>query len=64
MTETQIKASVKEAWKNRTRVRTQVDPATGETRVLYRGSDAWSGYTIEMWFNQNTKIVETAYPLK
>ncbi|NJO81409.1 MAG: hypothetical protein HC828_00720 [Blastochloris sp.] len=64
MTEDQIRASVQEAWRNRNRLRTQIDPATGETRILYNGKDPRSGYTIEMWFNQKTGIVETAYPLR
>lgn len=63
MSEQQIRASVQEAWRHRNRVRTQLNPATGETRVLYSGQDARSGYTIEMWYNQNTGIVETAYPI-
>lgn len=64
MTRDQIVASVQVAWRDRRRVRTQADPATGETRVLYQGTDPISGYTIEMWYNQNTRIVETAYPLQ
>lgn len=64
MTEAQIKASVQSAWKDRSRIQTQINPATGETRILYRGRDLNSGYTIEMWYNQNTGIVETAYPLQ
>ena len=64
MTEEQIRASVKEAWRNRDRVRIQVNPATDETRIRYRGQDARAGYTVEIWYIQHTGIVETAYPLR
>lgn len=64
MTESQIKAAVKEAWKNRELVKSQEDTSqvTEVTRQKYRGFDPVSGYTIVMYFNTDTCIVETAYP--
>ncbi|MEG4812303.1 hypothetical protein QUA82_32660, partial [Microcoleus sp. F8-D3] len=59
----QIKGCVQRAWKNRERVDTQEDLITEVIRVKYRGSDLETGYTLEMWQNQSTGIVETAYPI-
>ena len=61
LSQEQIKARVRAAWKARKRMETQVDPA-GVTRVRYRGTDPVSGQTVEMWQNEATGIVETAYP--
>lgn len=55
MTDPQIKRSVKEAYKNCKKIKTQGD------RVKVRGSDK-DGNIIEMWINTKTKIIETAYP--
>lgn len=54
-----IKKVVDQAWEQRKRYRTQ-----GE-RILYRAdinTREWNG-TVEMWFNTNTKMLETAYPV-
>ena len=62
LTEKQIQARVQAAWKNRRAIRRQLDP-DGVTRIRYHGVDPVSGQIIEMWQNQATGIVETAYPL-
>jgi hypothetical protein len=36
---------------------------TGERRMKYRGLDSETGYEVEIWYNQNTKEIETAYPI-
>lgn len=64
MTENQIKGCVQRAWKNREKVDTQEDFITEVIRVKYHGSDSKTGYTLEMWQNQSTGIVETAYPIE
>jgi hypothetical protein len=63
LTEPQVKKAVMNAWKNRQKVETQDNQVLGERRVRYRGLDAETGYIVEIWFNQNTKKVETAYPV-
>jgi large repetitive protein len=63
LTENQIKKTVKNAWKNREKIKTQVDQVDEITRIKYRGLDQESGYIVEIWFNQNTKTVESAYPV-
>jgi hypothetical protein len=63
LTSRQIKARVRSAWRNRERVAAQTDPRTGVTRVKYRGIDRASGQVIEMWANETTGTVETAYPV-
>jgi hypothetical protein len=62
LTKEQIQARVQAAWKNRELIRTQLDPS-GIKRLVYRGSDPVSRQTIEMWFNESTRVVETAYPM-
>jgi hypothetical protein len=62
LTVDQIKARVQAAWRNRELVQPQIDHA-GATRMRYRGVDPVSGQTVEMWYNQDTGIVETAYPI-
>ncbi len=64
LTEAQIKRSIMNAWKNREKVETQDDLVTGERRIRYRGIDPETGYVSEMWLNQNSKTVETAYPIE
>jgi hypothetical protein len=56
-------ARVKAAWQNREKIGSQYDPVTSAARYKYRGVDPVSGQTVEMWFNLDTKIVETAYPI-
>jgi len=58
MTERQIKDCVKHAWTARKRVETQ--DSGGVRRVKYRGVDP-EGREVEMWHNETTGIVETAY---
>ncbi|MGB5971007.1 MAG: hypothetical protein WA865_05355 [Spirulinaceae cyanobacterium] len=41
----------------------QTDPITERTRIKYRGEDPESGYIVEIWLDQDTKTVETAYPV-
>jgi RHS repeat-associated protein len=62
LTDPQIKRAVLNAWKDREKIETQDNLDTGERRIRYQGTDIESGYIIEMWYNQNTKEVETAYP--
>jgi hypothetical protein len=63
LTAEQIKARVRNAWKNRKLIKTQYNVAKDTTRQLYRGVDSVSGQTIEMWFDKTAGIVETAYPI-
>ncbi len=63
MTENQIKGCVQRGWTNRERVDTQEDLITEVIRVKYRGVDPETGYRLEMWQNQSTGIIETAYPI-
>jgi type IV pilus assembly protein PilY1 len=63
MTDNEIKASIRRAWKNRNKIKTQA-PGPGEaSRIKYRGYDPETGYTIEIWQNKGTGIIETAYPV-
>jgi len=55
MSDEQVERSIREAYKNGKKVKTQGD------RVKVRGTDS-SGRTVEMWVNLRTKTVETAYP--
>jgi RHS repeat-associated protein len=57
MTDDQIQATVKEAWKNRENYITR-----GNT-TWYRGTDTVSGLIIEFIFNKITRTVDTAYPI-
>ncbi len=67
LTDKQIKARVKAAWKNRELRESQfsVNKITGreEQRMFYEGIDPKSGARIGIWFNTGTRLVETAYPL-
>jgi hypothetical protein len=63
LTEAGIKRTVMNAWKNREKLETQDDFIKEERRIKYNGMDPETGYIVEMWFNQNTKTVETAYPI-
>ncbi|MBF7073937.1 hypothetical protein ISG33_11050 [Glaciecola sp. MH2013] len=62
MTNKQIQARVKGAWKNRELRRSQVDPVTGNTNLYYEGVDPVSGSKIGIWFDSATKMVTTAFP--
>ena len=62
LTNKQIKSMVKGAWKNRELRRSQFDPESGATRLLYEGIDPVSGSKIGMWFDSATQIVTTAFP--
>jgi RHS repeat-associated protein len=55
MTNRQIERSIRQAYRNGKRVRTQGD------RVKVRGKDN-DGRTVEMWVNTRTRTIETAYP--
>jgi len=63
LTEAQIKARVKAAWRKRKRIRSQSGPL-GVERILYSGTDLQSHQVIQFWYNVRTQIVETAYPRK
>jgi RHS repeat-associated protein len=59
----EIRQVVNEAWDLRKKVGTQVGP-DGETRLQFIAqikSRLWNG-PVEMWFNQTTRTLETAYP--
>ncbi|XWK88935.1 MAG: EndoU domain-containing protein [Phormidium sp.] len=61
-----IKKSIERVWQsNRTkRKETQICPIDGKKRSRYRGIDSYSGLTIEVWYNNTTKTIETAYPVQ
>jgi hypothetical protein len=65
MTDNQIKSCVQRAWKDRKKVETQpaVPPATAR-RIKYRAYDAETKYTLEIWQNEDTGFIETAYPIR
>jgi Pretoxin HINT domain len=63
LNENEIKKTVKNAWQNRQKIKTQVDDIKGETRIKYQGVDETTGYVVEMWLNQNTRTLESAYPV-
>ncbi len=62
LTDAQIRARVMAAWRKRQRIRSQFDPL-GAERIVYRGTANRNREVIEFWYNVQTKIVETAYPL-
>lgn len=55
MSESQIEKTVREAYRNGSKIQTQGD------RVLVRGEA--NGVTVEMWVNTSTNTIETAYPI-
>jgi hypothetical protein len=63
LNENEIKKTVKNAWKNRSKIETQIDDIKGEIRIKYQGIDEVTGYKVEMWLNQNARTLETAYPV-
>lgn len=63
LTEEQIKTLIRAAWKKRSRIKSQFDPL-GVERILYQGTAPRSGQAIQFWYNVETKIVETAYPVR
>lgn len=62
LTEVQIRARVKAAWRKRKRIKSQIDPL-GVERILYRGTATRNHEVVEFWYNMNTRTVETAYPV-
>jgi len=59
----EIKQVVDEAWRLREKVQTQV-AVNGDIRIRYLAtikSRLWNG-VVEIWFNQTTRILESAYP--
>ena len=62
LTEDQIKARVRAAWRVRERLRSQ-SGLSGVERVLYQGTDPRSRQVAQFWYNVGTRIVETAYPV-
>ena len=63
LSDDQIKASVQAAWKQRQKVKTQKG-VSGPERIKYHGEDVSGKRVIEFWYNVETQIVETAYPVK
>jgi hypothetical protein len=61
LTRQQIRARCQGAWANRSRVQTQQQGGT--TRIQYEGVDPASGQRVRFWFNQNTRTVESAFPI-
>jgi hypothetical protein len=55
MSEQAVEAAVRGAYRVGQRVRSQGD------RVLVRGQ--FGGFTIEMWVNRVSRLIETAYPV-
>ncbi len=62
LSEAQIKARVRAAWRKRKRIKSQYGPL-GLERILYRGTATRSPEMIEFWYNVETRTVETAYPV-
>ncbi len=62
MTESQIKAAVMAAWRNREFIKRQNDRSTDKQTLKYRGLDPVSGYTLIMWLDAETCQVTAAYP--
>lgn len=50
-----VKQVVRDAYQSAKKIATQGD------RILLRGTS--SGWTVEMWVNTKTKVLETAYPI-
>jgi len=63
LSEAQIKARVKGAWRRRKRIESQFLSLKVE-RIRYRGTATRSREIIEFWYNVKTRTVETAYPVK
>ncbi len=59
----QIKTLIRSAWRKRSRVKSQFNDL-GVERISYRGIVPRSGQVIQFWYNTDTKIVETAYPIR
>lgn len=64
MTENEIKACVKRAWETREKIRKQNAYPGDSERIIYRGLDPETGYTVEIIQNKDTGIIETAYPVE
>lgn len=63
LTQGQIKARVRSAWRRRS-LRKSQRTVSGVERLFYRGVDPKSGEVVMFWYNVKTKIVETAYPMR
>jgi RHS repeat-associated protein len=59
----QLRNRVQSAWKYRKLVERQWDPSEMVYRLRFRGKDLHSGQTVEFWFNERTRLVESAYPV-
>lgn len=59
LSKTDIKKVVDQAWEQRKKVQTQDNRIKYQAEVKMR---EWNG-VVEMWFNTETQILETAYPL-
>jgi hypothetical protein len=56
-----IESAVRNAYRYGQQVgRKQIDKITGEVRFRIVGP--WDRRTIEMWYNETTRTIETAYP--
>lgn len=64
MTDNQIKACVQRAWKSREKIEIQAAAPGKSRRIKYRGYDEDTKYTLEIWQNEDTGFIETAYPVK
>jgi len=62
-TKEDIEKCVWRAWNNREKIKPQPEAPGLDRRIKYRGIDSESGITLEIWYNCNQKIIETAYPL-
>jgi hypothetical protein len=60
----QLRSRVLSAWKNRELVERQWNAAEGVFRSKFRGTDPRSGQVLEFWFNEATRLVESAYPFR
>lgn len=62
-TKEDIEKCVWRAWGRRKKNKTQSKLPGSDQRIRYRGVDPDSGLTLEIWYNRESKIIETAYPL-
>ena len=57
-----IEKCIRRVWKQRLKTRkTQPEP---QKKTQLRGRDPQSGLILDMWYNHETKTIETAYPPK
>ncbi len=57
MSKKDIELCIYRAWKYRNKIKTQ------QARIFFIGFDKCTRITVEIWFNKDTKIIETAYPV-